>query len=127
MSVIRVAQYSNAEEALVAKSMLQAYGIPASFPEEHTNRLKWAFLQGASHCHVEVPSSCLDDAQFLLEDSTAELSDFDEYDRKETQLFRRKIYLALILTFGPFGLFPVVDHLYHWIKRVRSKSRPRPL
>jgi|GEM_PF-3402730 len=116
MSVVRVRRYTSVEEALVAKSKLEAYGIPAWFPEEHAARCKWVYLQGASGCHIEVPTSYAEDARFLLEpDENFEIKDFDAY--KVSKSYKIAIWLALIGSLGYLGFLPLLDHLYYWWKK----------
>lgn len=119
MSVVSVRRYSSVEEALVARSKLQAYGIPAWFPEEHAARCKWVYLQGASGCHIEVPASYAEEALFLLApDPDFEISDYDAYEAAPS--YRFAIWLALIGSLGYLGLFPLLDHLYCWCKKKKD-------
>ena len=51
MSVVRVASYTSIEEAVVTKSMLQAYGVPVWLVEEHFGQTFCIYLQGTSRVH----------------------------------------------------------------------------
>ncbi len=116
MSVVCIASYHSVEEALVAKSKLQAYGMLASFPEEYVARLMWAHLQGASKCHIEVPLSQAEEARWLL--SQYEEGTFSpvEYDVTKHKML---IVVALLLSLGYFGLFFLADMAFHWWKNRR--------
>ncbi len=117
MSVVCVGKYHSVEEALVAKSKLEFYGIPVWFVEEYAARCKWIYLQGASHCHIEVPKSCMDDAIFLLEQT----DNVEDEDYDEVQLSSRfwPIALLVCLSVHSIGLIFLLDHLYHWWRKSR--------
>ncbi len=117
MSVVCVAKYHTAEEALVARSKLEFYGIPAWFPEEHAVRAKWIYLQGASHCHIEVPTSYREDALFLLEEKIDIQA--DEADEANANGFYKKaMWFTSLMEVAPVVVFAILDHLY-----CRLKSR----
>ncbi|SCA58311.1 hypothetical protein MTBPR1_90158 [Candidatus Terasakiella magnetica] len=118
MSVVCVAKYTSVEEALVARSKLEFYEVPAWFVEEHAARCKWVYLQGASYCHIEVPASFAEDARFLLADTNEEL---EAEDYGEAYVSKRFWLMALCvaLSIQYFGIIFIADHLWHWWKKVR--------
>lgn len=115
MSVVCVAKYLSVERALVARSKLQFYGIPANFPEEHSARLKWIYLQGASYCHIEVPKSCAQDALWLLQEENIQCHDYDDYGNNV--FFKIMIWLALFSSSPVLAIPVLLDCLYHHLKK----------
>lgn len=124
MSVVCVAKYTSVEEALVARSKLDFYGIPAWFVEEHAARCKWVYLQGASYCHIEVPASFEDDARFLLNDQNP-IVDYDPCVDDTLSQRQFAIGLVLIVSIGYLGIPLLLDCLYHWYKKIKSRHRPQ--
>jgi len=123
MSVTSIRRFHSLEEAIVAQSKLEAYGILSWIPESHMARSQWVYLQGAGGCHIEVPSSCVDDACFLLKpDERFELKDFDPYETPVS--YKIALWLALIGAVGHLAVLPLLDHLYCWWKRKFKSPHP---
>lgn len=125
MTVVCVAAYHTYQEALIAKSKLDFYGIPAWFPEEHLTRFKWIYAQGASLCRIEVPACCADDALFLLND-TQDVEP-EDYGPTRTTAFHDALFiLMLYMSGGPFYLLWAFEPPLQWFwQKIKSRHRPQ--
>ena len=124
MEIVCVAAFHHAEEALVARSKLQFYGIPATFPEEHLVRFKSLYAQGATLCRIEVPARFVDDAIYLL-NATDDVEPEDYGDLKKGALHSLILCMALFI-YGPIHLIWVFFPLFrHLMKGIKSLHRLR--
>lgn len=121
MNIVCIAAFHRTEDALVARSKLEFYGIPAHFPEEHFTRFKSFYVQGATLCRIEVPACFADEALYLL-NITEEIEPEDYGELKQNPLHNLFLCIALFV-YGPLHLVwlivPFIHAVKKWIKSLR--------
>ena len=67
--LVTIARYSFPYEAQIAKSQLDASGIPAFIADEHTINMQWLYSDAMGGVRLQVLQEHVADAQSILSDS----------------------------------------------------------
>ena len=115
--LVTIARYSLPYEAHLARSRLDAEGIPAFVADEHTIGMQWLYSNALGGVRLQVPEPCVEEARRILaEDLEAPLVESQGEDKPRCphcgsldtephQLGRRWAFLVFLGL--DFPLFPV--------------------
>lgn len=114
-----IATFSKPYEAHIARSRLEAQGIPAFVADEHTITMNWLYSQAMGGVRLQVPSCYRELAvTTLAEDKLSDLMDSQPIDvqpcphcgSKDTEFYPPgKLPAYLIWLIVGFPLFPIHD------------------
>ncbi len=78
--LVTVATYADLGMLQIAKAMLRAHGIAASFPEEHTGNINWLVVNALGGLRVQVAEHDAEHARQLLQEvlESTEYEDVEE-------------------------------------------------
>lgn len=115
--LITIARYSLPYEAHLAKSRLDAEGIPAFVADEHTIGMQWLYSNALGGVRLQVPEPWAEEARCILaEDREQPLMESQGEDRpscprcgsEDTEIHQRGRRWAFLVFLGlDFPLFPV--------------------
>ncbi len=92
---VTVARLHDMEAALVARSVLQAAGIPAFIPEEGLARVAWHYTTALGGVRLMVPARAAEEARTLLEPVPVEPATVEARPRRVLPLWGWPLALVL--------------------------------
>lgn len=117
--LVTISRYSLPYEAHLAKSRLDAEGIPAFIADEHTINMQWLYSNALGGVRLQVPEAYAEDARRILdEDREQDLLDQEGWESlvcpecgsEDTEFYQIGRRWAFLVFLGiNFPLFPVKD------------------
>lgn len=78
--LVTIARYSHPFDAQVAKSRLEAQGLPAFIADEHMINMLWLYSQAMGGVRLQVPRSCAREALVALGEDDSQVVEREQGD-----------------------------------------------